>query len=114
MLSSIKLDSNGVSGIGHTHQRIPPSRRIPPVQMAQPAPGLAVADVAELYRAFSRQLQRIVGGSVSAPHPMVEDACQFAWCRLLHHRVRVQRDKAPAWLVATALHEALKLVARAD
>lgn len=32
----------------------------------------------------------------------------------MHHRERVQREKAMSWLVATALHEALKLVERAD
>jgi RNA polymerase sigma factor (sigma-70 family) len=59
-------------------------------------------------------LHRIVRGGVRAPDPIVEDACQFAWSRLLHHRDRVQREKAVSWLVATALHEALKLVERAD
>jgi RNA polymerase sigma factor (sigma-70 family) len=50
---------------------------------------------------------------VRAPEAVVEDACQFAWDRLLRHRGRVDREKVLGWLVATALHEALKLVDRA-
>lgn len=73
-----------------------------------------MAEIADLYRRSSRRLHRIVRGGVIAPDQVVEDACQFAWSRLMHHRERVQRDKALSWLVATALHEALKLVERAD
>jgi RNA polymerase sigma factor (sigma-70 family) len=43
---------------------------------------------------------------------VIEDACQFAWSRLVHHRDRVRRETALAWLVTTATHEALKLVRR--
>ena len=44
---------------------------------------------------------------------MIDDACQFAWIRLLHHRDRVARDRAVSWLITTALHEVFKLVRRA-
>jgi RNA polymerase sigma factor (sigma-70 family) len=75
---------------------------------------LTLAEVADLYRVFGRRLHRIVRGGVRASDPIVEDACQFAWSRLMHHRGRVHREKALSWLVTTALHEALKLVERAD
>lgn len=68
----------------------------------------------ELYRLLSGQVSRIVRAGVRAPDPVIEDACQFAWGRFLRHRDRVHRDKALSWLVATALHEALKLVDRAE
>jgi RNA polymerase sigma factor (sigma-70 family) len=72
-----------------------------------------VGDVGELYRLLSGQLSRIVRAGVRAPDPVIEDACQFAWGRLLRDRDRVHRDKALSWLVTTALHEALRLVDRA-
>lgn len=59
------------------------------------------------------RLLRIVRAAVRAPDPVVEDACQFAWSRLMHNRERIQRDTALAWLAATAMHEAVKLVRRA-
>jgi RNA polymerase sigma factor (sigma-70 family) len=49
---------------------------------------------------------------VTAPDAVIDDACQFAWIRLLHHRHRVGRDGAVSWLIATALHEVFKLVRR--
>lgn len=69
-------------------------------------------DVAELYRTRSRQLERIVRACVQGPDPVIEEACQFAWARLVHHRARVRRETALAWLVQTARREALKLASR--
>jgi RNA polymerase sigma factor (sigma-70 family) len=66
-------------------------------------------DVDELYRAFSKSLERIVRHGVQAPEPVIEDACQFAWARLIHHQARVRRETVLAWLVKTAVREALKL-----
>ena len=43
---------------------------------------------------------------------VIEDACQFAWSRLLHNRHRVHRDTVGSWLARTAVHEAFKLVRR--
>lgn len=74
--------------------------------------GIAVADVAELYRAWSGQLQQIVRIDVRAPDAVIEDACQFAWSRLLHHPHRVRPETALAWLARTAVHEAFKLLRR--
>ena len=43
---------------------------------------------------------------------MIEDACQFAWGRLVVHSRRVRAEAALAWLAATAVHEALQLIRR--
>jgi RNA polymerase sigma factor (sigma-70 family) len=69
-------------------------------------------EVAELYRALSKPLERVVRSDVQAPAPVIEDACQFAWARLVHHRGTVRREAAFGWLVKTALHEAFKLIRR--
>jgi RNA polymerase sigma factor (sigma-70 family) len=58
------------------------------------------------------RLERIVRCDVRAPEAVVEDACQFAWSRLVHHAGRVRSETALAWLAKTAVHEALKLVRR--
>src|SRR6185312_6926864 len=71
-----------------------------------------VGDVGELYCLLARRLEHIVRLDVHAPDVVIEDACQFAWNRLLHHRDRVQRETAMGWLVRTAVHEALKLTRR--
>jgi RNA polymerase sigma factor (sigma-70 family) len=71
-----------------------------------------VDEVGELYGALSRRLERIVRLDVSAPEPVIEDACQFAWSRLVHHSGRVRRDSALTWLARTAVHEAFKLIRR--
>jgi RNA polymerase sigma factor (sigma-70 family) len=75
-------------------------------------PNSAGCDVGELYRKLSRQLERTVGACVQAPDSLIEDACQFAWARLVHHRARVRRETAFAWLIQTARREALKLAGR--
>jgi RNA polymerase sigma factor (sigma-70 family) len=51
---------------------------------------------------------------VRAPAPLIEDACQFAWWRLVVHSHRVERRSALSWLAKTAVHEALKLVRREE
>jgi RNA polymerase sigma factor (sigma-70 family) len=72
-----------------------------------------VGDVGELYGQLAERLEHIVRLDVRAPDVVIEDACQFAWTRLLHHRHRVQRETVMSWLAQTAVHEALKLVRRA-
>jgi RNA polymerase sigma factor (sigma-70 family) len=70
-------------------------------------------EVADLYRCLSKPLEEIVRlGVLRVPDPTVEDACQFAWGRLLVHRGRVHRDTALPWLARTAVREALKLLGR--
>lgn len=74
--------------------------------------GHGVGDVGQLYCSLSPQLERIVRFDVNAPDALIEDACQFAWSRLVHHRQRVQRECVLSWLARTAVHEALKLIQR--
>lgn len=75
---------------------------------------VAAGDLDELYRALSRRLEQIVRFDVRAPDPVIEDACQFAWSRLVGNPDRVGADKALSWLARTAVHEALKLIRRED
>ena len=72
--------------------------------------GSDLGDVGELYATLSARLERIVRLGVRAPGPVIEDACQFAWGRLWHHREQVRRETALPWLVTTAVHEALRLL----
>jgi RNA polymerase sigma factor (sigma-70 family) len=71
-------------------------------------------DVAEVYRALSGRLEHLVRMDVHASDVVIEDACQFAWSRFVHHSDRVRREAALSWLVRTAVHEAFKLIRRAD
>jgi RNA polymerase sigma factor (sigma-70 family) len=69
-------------------------------------------DVEALYLALGRRLEQIVRADVRAPDVVIEDACQFAWSRLVHHAHRVQHECVLAWLAQTARREAIKLVRR--
>jgi RNA polymerase sigma factor (sigma-70 family) len=71
-----------------------------------------VGDVGELYGLLAARLEQIVRLDVRAPDVLIEDACQFAWCRLLHHHRRVHPETALSWLARTAVHEAFKLLRR--
>ena len=72
-----------------------------------------VEDIAELYRSLSKPLEELVRIDVrSAPDPVIEDACQFAWDRLVRHHAHVRRESALPWLVRIAVHEAFKLLCR--
>lgn len=71
-----------------------------------------IGDVAELYARSAGLVRGQVCSEVSAPDAVIDDACQFAWVRLLHHHQRVGRDRAVSWLITTALHEVFKLVKR--
>jgi DNA-directed RNA polymerase specialized sigma24 family protein len=71
-------------------------------------------EIEELYRELARRLKQIVRREVRAPAPLIEDACQFAWWRLVVHAHRVERTVALSWLAKTAVHEALKLIRRAE
>src|ERR1700704_3922205 len=73
---------------------------------------IAEHELAELYVAFAGRLRQIVGGQVGAPDGVIEDACQFAWSRLIDYRTRVRRDTALGWLATTAVREAFKLLRR--
>jgi RNA polymerase sigma factor (sigma-70 family) len=71
-----------------------------------------IGEVAELYARNAGLVRGQVCSEVTACDDVIDDACQFAWVRLLHHRHRVGRDRAVSWLITTALHEAFKLVRR--
>jgi RNA polymerase sigma factor (sigma-70 family) len=67
-------------------------------------------EVAELFAEDGVRVRRLVRTCVRAPEPLIEDACQLAWIRLLLSRDRVRRETATAWLVKTAVHEVFKLI----
>jgi RNA polymerase sigma factor (sigma-70 family) len=70
-------------------------------------------DVGALYGSFAPRLERIVRLDVGAPDPVVEDACQFAWSRLIDSGTRIRRDDAVlSWLATTAVREARRLTKR--
>lgn len=71
-----------------------------------------VGDVGELYGLLAGRLEQIVRLDVRAPDVVIEDACQVAWTRLVHHRDRVHRETVMSWLARTAVHEAVKLARR--
>jgi RNA polymerase sigma factor (sigma-70 family) len=68
--------------------------------------------VGELYGDLSGRLEQIVRLDVHAQDVVIEDACQFAWDRLVHHRERVRREATLSWLARTAVHEAVKQARR--
>jgi len=67
-----------------------------------------------LYARFANRLERIVRLDVSAPDAVIEDACQFAWSRLATDPGRVRSECVLSWLAKTAVHEAIKLLRRAN
>ena len=71
-----------------------------------------IGEVAELYARSAGLVRGQVCSEVTAPDAVIDDACQFAWIRLLHHRHRVGHECAVSWLITTALHEVFKLVRR--
>ncbi len=80
--------------------------------LAPPPTPPPLLDVDALYRSLSLRLARIVRGDVNAPEAVIEDACQYAWSRLLCHAHRVRQEAVLSWLARTAIHEAFKLVHR--
>lgn len=75
---------------------------------------IRLEDLPDLYGALSKRLEQIVRIDVAAPEPVVEDACQIAWGRLIDSRRRVRREAALSWLARTAVHEAFRLLRRDD
>ena len=69
-------------------------------------------ELADLYATLGGRLTQIVRHDVRAPDAVIEDACQCAWSRLIDHRERVRRETVLAWLVTTAVREALRLIRR--
>jgi RNA polymerase sigma factor (sigma-70 family) len=66
-------------------------------------------DLAALYRAQHRNLERIVARQVRAPGTIAQDACQTAWARLCAHPdLALEEHAALSWLITTATREAWK------
>jgi RNA polymerase sigma factor (sigma-70 family) len=87
------------------------SGRMQPDNERRPA-GRATAlrgDEADLYRRHSRALQRAVARMGDVSPQILEDACQFAWSRLLLHQPN--RRSVFAWLYVVARHEVYRLSA---
>jgi RNA polymerase sigma factor (sigma-70 family) len=74
---------------------------------------VGVGDVGALYGALARPLERRVRGDVRAPDAVIEDACQFAWSRLLVYSARVSPEAVLSWLATTAAREARRMIRRA-
>ena len=74
---------------------------------------IGAGEVGELYGSFADRLEQIVRLDVRASDALIEDACQVAWFRLLHHCQRVHRETVMAWLARTAVREALRSLRRA-
>ena len=68
--------------------------------------------VAELYDELAPRLRSIVCRDVNASAAAIEEACQFAWYRLIRHAHRIERKGALSWLARTAVHEAIKIARR--
>jgi RNA polymerase sigma factor (sigma-70 family) len=71
-------------------------------------------DIGVIYASSAAKVRRLVRHTVRAPDPLIDDACQTAWTRLIRDRERVRApDAVVGWLVTTAVREALKLTRRA-
>jgi len=67
-----------------------------------------------MYREMAEPLEQVVRRLVCDAEPVVEDACQSAWTRLVVHSGRVSSESALSWLATTAVREAVKLLRRDD
>ena len=77
--------------------------------------GARAAQIAGLYREHARQLERRVACRACADPQTIEDACSFAWARLLT-RPAVDLDRPQqlvlGWLTVTATREVWRLEGR--
>jgi DNA-directed RNA polymerase specialized sigma24 family protein len=71
-----------------------------------------VGRVARLYHQLAGPLDAVVRRAVVSPDGVVEDACQFAWSRLVDNADRMRDETALAWLAQTAIREARRLSRR--
>jgi RNA polymerase sigma factor (sigma-70 family) len=84
------------------------------INLSQLETYVRTADFDRLYCALAGPLERMVRSEVRACDAVIEDACQMAWLQLLGHADRVRSSHALSWLATTAIHEARRLVRRAD
>lgn len=77
------------------------------VVVARPERGDGI-DVGALYASRAGDVRRLVRHDVRAPQPVIEDACQEAWTRLLPRASALAPERAFAWLVTTAIREAFR------
>jgi len=80
--------------------------------LIEEATEIGAGEVGELYGSFAGRLEQIVRLDVRASDAVIEDACQVAWFRLLHHCQRIHRETVIAWLARTAVNEALRSLRR--
>ncbi|HEY1523808.1 MAG TPA: sigma-70 family RNA polymerase sigma factor [Solirubrobacteraceae bacterium] len=78
--------------------------------ISTPDAPLSPRDVIRLYCAFNRRLTQVVRATTLGPAPVIEDACQVAWTGLICPGQGVENGRARAWLVRTAVREALRLM----
>ena len=78
------------------------------------APPPARGDEHALYRRHHRALRHALARNVTGSNELIEDACQFAWLKLIDSQP--ERDTIFGWLFVVALHEAYRLsaIARRD
>jgi RNA polymerase sigma factor (sigma-70 family) len=69
-------------------------------------------DLGQLFEVLAPRLERIVRCGVDDAEPVLEDACQIAWSRLVDRAETVRRAGALSWLATTAVHEAYRLQRR--
>ena len=68
-------------------------------------------DEQELFRSLSKRLLRSVGRAANAPEAIVEEACAFAWLRLIECQPE-RTERIFAWLRTVAIHEAWRMARR--
>jgi RNA polymerase sigma factor (sigma-70 family) len=72
-----------------------------------------VINIDDLYLRVAATLPRAVATDVRAPDSVIEEACQVAWSRLVAHQCELNKSgSAFAWLVTTAVREALRQIRR--
>jgi|SRR5579884_1639377 len=62
------------------------------------------------YVSLAARVRRIVARNISAPPPLIEEACQIAWSRWLPRRESIPSACTLGWLATTATREAIRLV----
>ncbi len=83
-----------------------------PFTSCSPTGAPTVRALDELYAELGHQVEKVVRAEVGASKPVVEDACQAAWSRLICRREHVREESVLGWLATTAIHEALRLIGR--